>query len=227
LSRRFWKEVETGKLVILNVAVWDEEEERDFWFCDDMPVWSSVHEHIAGRNGAKRRKIRVQTTRFKKVLSRFGLPYYLKIDIEGADSLCLRDLDRHRLPKYISLESECAGSDAPLREDQYLANIRLLKECGYNQFRLVNQNTLIPLSKSNINRVLDAKYRARFRREIERKNKWRFPEGSSGPWGEGIPGAWMTFSDAIDVYRMARELFFLAANMPLYGFWFDWHATKF
>jgi hypothetical protein len=46
----------------------------------------------------------VPCRRFASVLEEFGVPYYLKVDIEGDDILCLQDLNPQRLPKSMSME---------------------------------------------------------------------------------------------------------------------------
>src|SRR5262249_35138528 len=51
-----------------------------------------------------------------------------------------------------------------------------------------------------------------------------FSHGSSGPWGEDVPGGWMTFEKARAVYLRTRRWFF-TREQPLYSFWYDWHAT--
>jgi hypothetical protein len=65
----------------------------------------------------------------------YGVPYYLKIDIEGADMLCLEGL----LPfqgrsNFVSFESDRRSMPA-LR-----AEIGLLKRLRYTKFQLVDQN---------------------------------------------------------------------------------------
>ena len=46
--------------------------------------------------GAESEEIKVESIRFVEILKKFGCPYYLKIDVEGADMLCvnaLKDFD--------------------------------------------------------------------------------------------------------------------------------------
>jgi FkbM family methyltransferase len=224
---RFFNELHAGRLSILNLAVAEEAGECNFWVCDDLTTWSSLDETIAARDGKKYHKIRVKTSRFRDILLEFGSPYYLKVDIETADRFCLADLDNHNLPTFVSVETECGGAETPLTERNYLATFGLLRERGFNRFKLVSQHTLTPVFRSNLNHALDPKYRHTVREQIERDNNWRFPEESSGPWGNGIPGPWMEFTEALDVYCTCRELFFQKWNMPWYLFWFDWHATRF
>ncbi len=224
--KRFRKAIQTGKLVILNVAIAEKAGKRDFWVCEQISAWSSFDKTIAGREGSKCRRIKVKTRRFRDILGKFGTPCYLKIDIEGADGFCLADLDNDNLPTFISVETECGERDVPLTARRYLATLNQLRELGYSRFKLVNQNTLVPVSRSNLNRVVDPRYLASARAETERKSKWSFPLGASGPWGNGIIGPWMDFAEALDVYCTCRELLFRKWNEPWYSFWFDWHATR-
>src|SRR5262249_46095831 len=55
----------------------------------------------------------------------FGTPFYLKIDIEGNDRFCLRDLPA--TPEYVSVEAH------------HLEYLAALYGKGYRQFKLVNQ----------------------------------------------------------------------------------------
>jgi len=64
-----------------------------------------------------------------------------------------------------------------------------------------------------------------FKNTLARRNGgYRFPYGSSGPWGDGIPGRWVTFEKACRFYNSARTKHFSKARVANYSFWFDWHA---
>jgi hypothetical protein len=67
------------------------------------------------------------------VLEEFGIPYYLKIDIEGNDILCVQDLDPRTLPQFISIET---GS---------LNALALLRERGFKRFKCISQFNFLPL----------------------------------------------------------------------------------
>ncbi len=44
---------------------------------------------------------------FAGALRKFGAPYYLKIDIEGCDTVCVRSLAEFKeRPDYVSIESD-------------------------------------------------------------------------------------------------------------------------
>jgi hypothetical protein len=50
--------------------------------------------------------VTVEGLEFAGILKEFGIPHYLKVDIEGADLLCIHALKNFdSLPSYISLES--------------------------------------------------------------------------------------------------------------------------
>ncbi len=97
-AERFENDVAEGRLTILNIAVSEEEAELPFWVCESVSEWSSFDRKIASRQGAPHRRITVHGKRFSDILKMHGVPYYLKVDIEGSDLLCVRALSAHDLP---------------------------------------------------------------------------------------------------------------------------------
>lgn len=89
--------------------------------------------------GARSMEMTVKGRRFESILEEFGIPYYLKVDIEGADLLCvnaLRQFDTK--PRFISIQSTKASWNALLEE------LAMLQELGYQKFKAINQaNTLL------------------------------------------------------------------------------------
>jgi hypothetical protein len=63
-------------------------------------------------------------------LEKYGVPFYLKVDIEGSEALVIRDLSRDDLPQYVSIEMW--GIDS----------ICQLYALGYRKFKVVNQPKL-------------------------------------------------------------------------------------
>jgi FkbM family methyltransferase len=222
---RFFQQIASGQVIILNVAIAEECGYSDFWVCDEVKEWSSLYKQLAGRDDKKHHKIIVRASTFREILTKHGCPHYLKIDIEASDRLCLSALQESALPQFISVESECGGNKS-LTAREYLAIIEKMQGCGYNRFKLVNQHTLVPVNRSTLKDVFDSSYRDATRAGIEQRCKWRFPEGSSGPFGNDIPGPWMECSEATDVYLQCREMFFRMYDVPPYWFWFDWHGTR-
>ena len=70
-------------------------------------VWGTVRDDWAARNarlGAPSVEVEVAVVDLAAVMRRYGVPHYIKIDIEGADDACLGALAHFRSrPKYVSL----------------------------------------------------------------------------------------------------------------------------
>ena len=135
------------QLKILNVGIADENGTKEFYI-NKHSVWSSFDKYIGCRMGygpgsVDRNKsidtkdstvINVPTMKFSDILKEHGIPYYLKIDIEGYDDKCIRSLAGFEyLPKYISCET---GDD---QDSDSLLLLELLYDIGYRRFKLVKQ----------------------------------------------------------------------------------------
>src|SRR5208282_3293937 len=142
--RRFAADVESRRLTILNVGVSGENGIEKFWICETNSVWNSFHRSVANRDGCAHHSIEIQTQRFDDILRRFGIPIYLKIDIEGNDRLCLEALRRTPLPNFISAEDQ--GIDEKVGLPTILV---LLQEIGYRYFKLVSQSDFAPVFRWN------------------------------------------------------------------------------
>ncbi len=236
---RFAKEIQDKRLTLLNVGVSKESGTMEFWV-SDVPEWSSFDRSIASRDGTRHKSVAVATAPFAQILEEYGVPHYLKIDIEGNDRLCVDALKGNTLPTYISVESECVGDTAVLSDDEATAMLVLLRDIGYRRFKLVNQwsgwssvrsNGAAQLGLRLARKVARLKIRGlsgiadRF--TDSRKTAalgFDFSFGSSGPWGEDVPGGWMSFDKAKATYLRERRTFF-ARKQASYSFWYDWHAT--
>jgi FkbM family methyltransferase len=239
--QRFAREVGANRLTLLNVGISATPGMAEFWI-SDCPEWSSFDRGIASRNGTAHQSISIPTVPFAQLLEEHGVPHYLKIDIEGSDGLCVTALNRTNLPRFISVEAECIGDAAGLSEAEAVTNLELLRDAGYRRFKLVNQNygwTSVrssPVSHFCV-RALTSVARGRFRvrglstiadrfTDLGRIGAlgFAFAPGSSGPWGDDIPGAWMTINQARTAYLRERHSFF-SKQQPSFAFWNDWHAT--
>jgi FkbM family methyltransferase len=193
-ERRLQSYVKSGQLVIENKAISD----RDcvsipFYVCDNVSVWGTTQTDWVERNriaGAEVRQISVPSTRFASLIARHGVPYYLKMDIEGADTLCLRDLrtieDR---PKFISLESSLSSFEELIEE------FCLFQALGYTLYKIVPQHQV---NKQRLPQpAREGTYVAH-----------AFAEGSSGAFGDELPGEWIDLEAAIRrfvaIYRKHR-----------------------
>lgn len=223
---RFQQEIEMGRLEILEVAIADKTGRRDFWVCEDLTEWNSLDRHLTARTSKGSRSIAVDTVPFSDILSRRERPWYVKIDIEGSDALCLKALDNSTSPTYISAETECSVDARDLDRDDYLYILRLMNDRGYDSFKLVHQSFLVPINQASFELFFDRDYRIAVRLDVERRCNWQFSLGSSGPFGEDIPGLWMRYGEAVEVYSAFRErLLSKSISAPLQTIWCDWHAT--
>jgi len=217
LRRRFETEIRDGRYTLLHLGIAERDGEAEFWVCDDHPEWSSFDRSIASRAGARHHRETVPTCRFKMLLKRQGIPKYCKIDIEGNDNLCLRDLSPSTRPDYLSVEV--------IRADE---QIRLLEALGYRRFKLISQRTLrqpsealarlkVAVSSGTAASWLFTTIEARTsRRRFE--GAWRFRGGSSGPFGEDAHGHWLTAQEAGELAAI------LARRRDVWD-WFDLHAA--
>jgi FkbM family methyltransferase len=248
-SERFGREIADGRLKILNLAIAKEAGVLPFWICETRPDFSSLDRENARRNGLPHHRIEVQCCRIDSIIEQHGIPYYMKIDIEGADMDCLDSLKTGHTPKYISVEAR--GTDA----------IPRLRDLGYSGFKGVSQLYFFPIDLNYCpeeaefqrlshwmygrNPLLKAARRlgawrpilsrmnaARERMLRHRKlDGWSFGEASSGPFGEETPGRWQSFEEICECCRHYQQL--SAERRPSLfwnpedgGLWMDFHARR-
>jgi FkbM family methyltransferase len=173
--RKFNSYISQGRLEIVNCAVAANEETVPLYVFPEKDDWATIDPRYLERNvgrGKEYQVIHVPGVRFDSILRRYGIPYYLKIDIEGADMMCVKALHGFvNRPMYLSLELTTTAFDHAF---DALANLYSL---GYRRFKLVNQalnHTRVcpnpPREGAYVNAVFDG--------------------NMSGPFGEEAPGAW-------------------------------------
>jgi FkbM family methyltransferase len=176
----------SGQLTLINAAIADRAGPVTFFINQSISVWGTTRENWAKRNerlGAPSRKITVDGIPFGEVLLKHGIPYYLKVDIEGVDRLVLDGLKQFEArPRYVSIESE----EVDFAELQ--AEMALLRYLGYTKFKPVQQQA-VPGTKIRT-KTLDGS-------EIEHV----FEREASGPFGEDIPQPWLSFDDTLREYE--------------------------
>ena len=176
LTKRFEEFINSGRLVLLNLAISDHSGEVTL-FINDKSDWGTTDPEWVKRNqalGFPSRPITVKSDRFERVLQRHGIPYFLKIDIEGADLLCLHALKEFDLrPKFLSIESN------KVSWKKLSAELSVLQSLGYNRFKAINQGYVPHQRQPNPPR--EGVFTSHC-----------FEEGSSGLFGEDSPGLWMS-----------------------------------
>ena len=178
--------LEAGQLTLINAAVAERVGPITFFTNQRISVYGTTSETWAKRNelfGAPSNKVTVTGLRFIDVLAEHGVPYYLKIDIEGSDLLCLHALKSFpSRPKFVSIES------ATVHWADAIAEFSLLRELGYSRFKLVQQRD-VPKQRCP-NPPAEGKY-------VDH----HFEKNSSGLFGDELPGKWMSEREALKSYR--------------------------
>jgi len=245
--KKFHREIREGRLEVLNVGIAEKDGFADFWICEEKPQFNSFHRQIAARDAYSHHSTQIPVLRFASVIERYGVPHYLKIDIEGNDMLCLDDLNPSTLPKYLSVESECPLDEQSGSVEDGLRTLKKLESLGYNRFKLIDQYTFCSLSLppapyyrvdtfarrvfnesplKNIRGLGLISRRLIMRSRLQGRFRWQFPMGSSGVWGEDTPGNWISYGAAEQAYLHYREKHFLASGRKFHSFWCDWHAKQ-
>jgi FkbM family methyltransferase len=245
-ANRFGSEIEAGYLKLLNVGIASEERELPFWVCQTDPALSSFDASIASLGYAVH-ATPVPCRKFRSILDEFGVPFYLKVDIQGNDFLCIEALDPRELPKFLSIEFVI--SDTP--------SLALMHERGFNQFKYISQTYFLPLelppvaearliqhaerlrqSRKTLIRVFrklggDYWIQRQFNR-LRTRNGWVFPAGSSGPFGDELLGRWLGYEEfcmtAREFMRLRREdprtLLWASKGLGSNPYWADLHARS-
>ena len=240
-AKRFAREIADGKLVVANAGIAGIEGELPFWVSAHT-IWSSFDRASASRHGTAHHQVVVPCRKFRSLLEEHGTPFYLKVDIEGNDMLCLVDLARQDLPKYVSVEA----TDIDL--------LNRLHELGYTGFKCISQYNLasieIPpsLEQKRLERIQKLLYTKNWFVRLARglgAKKWllrqitgpfmlrghTFPIGSSGPFGDDLPGRWQNFQEMSETYQRCHRwndegrasLFWTDTPRSL---WADFHAKR-
>ena len=240
-AERLRPHIQRGDLTILNVAIAASDAVLPFWICDDHDAWSSFDRSVAARDGAKHHRIDVPSRRFRSILEQVGRPHAIKVDIEGHDLICTRDLDGDTLPKYLSIEMG----------EAVLNNLTLFRDLGFTSFKLINQRYFLPVERRTekfaraLGTLRDSRalpvralrnlggralYNVYFSR-CRSLHGWSFPAGSSGPFGEDTKGQWQSFAeflDTIEHFHRLRDAGDLSLHwgQASYSFWADIHMRS-
>lgn len=212
---RFQQEITSGQMVIEPFGICDHPGTATFWINEERDVFSSFHRTRAHRGGTRCRSVEVECVTFGTLLKKYGVPYYLKLDVEGEEAHCLKSLQSFGLPKYISVEAES------------LAYLLLLWQLGYRQFKVVDQmrhNSQFPDFKNDnaFSRLAKrvCSYTDRFK---NRAFRVQFPRGCSGPFGEDTTGSWQTVEEVAYNWLHLHFGHHHRGSLSVTS-WYDFHA---
>lgn len=233
---RFAAAIAVGRLTIVNKAIAAQQGKADFWICDEQRVWNSFDKSIASRNGLPCHTVKVQTVPLRDIFAEHGVPHYLKLDIEGHDHIAAADISPEDTPEFVSLEINSV-------DDFYL-----LRSKGYQRFKCIQQGYFTPVLSPSLSLRSAAgvavtrlksmpwvnQLRAAYRvirpphPASPRPDAWVFAPGSSGPFGDETPGAWLPFEEVLHAWlsqQLGHELGY-RVQPPGFQVWYDLHARK-
>lgn len=201
-GKEYAKEVESGRLTIIDRALWYAVDETiSFYLNPIKDDWSSAFKGWAEKGGHATQEIKVPTITLSRMFDLYGVPYFIKCDIEGADELFVRQLLADgRRPTFISIEA--VSLDA----------LALLFAAGYDRVQIVNQ--AFSGSVAPPNPALEGEF-----------VPVQFDGHMSGLFGRELPAAgWQTFvaatQDYLDFMRLHRRNELLAHG------WLDFHVAS-
>jgi FkbM family methyltransferase len=203
-TKRLTEFIDQGQLTIVQGAIADPNLIGDgrktvpFYKNWDVSAWGTVRADWVDRNarlGTASTVTEVPAINFADAIRQFGVPYFMKIDIEGCDTVCVSALSEfEERPTYISIESDKTGIENIERE------IDLFTKLGYTSFQAVEQSA-IPLSQSPPHPPREGKYVAQ-----------RFENGSSGLFGLDLEDQWKSRQEILRQYRLIRLGFLLLGD---------------
>jgi FkbM family methyltransferase len=181
--------IRNGKLVIVEGAIVGLSYPGDtvkFYKNNKNTLWGTASPYFVERNitfGADSTMIRVPRINFGDCLAKLGVPYYLKIDIEGMDTECLRALLQvEGRPAYVSVESDKTDFKEVAEE------LEILTQLGYTSFQAIQQTTVH-------RQVVPAP--SQEGAAIEHV----FKRGASGLFGKDLPERWKSLDQIRDQYK--------------------------
>ena len=192
---KFARAIRENRLTIVEGAIVENVSEKKvkFYRNRDHSLWGSTRDDWAYRNevmGTSNEVIEIASIDFRKCLEKYGVPFYLKADIVGSETICLRALlDFDERPSYLSIRSEKVIFNR-LEEE-----FRLLEKLGYDRFQAVQQD------------VTD--FQVEFASFDDEKILYAFEEGASGVFGEDLTGKWKSREEILKEYRKIFVLYWL------------------
>lgn len=231
---RFENEIRQGRMKIINAGVLKEPGEFTFYRNLRDDGYSSFLPE-KGKRGGKWEELKIPCVTTQHLIEEHGRPFFMKVDIEGADFQTLHSITPAIAPTYVSLELNCVD---PILER--------LVELGYSAFKFVKGENywptppifdhqigwrvlrkigrLAPFVRNGISRLPQ---RLHPNSEYDPPGKHSpagYPFGcySSGPFGEQAAGSWLTVAAALRWFAVLKNNYRRAGKED--SFWWDLHA---
>lgn len=201
MRKRFSKQLLNQTLTIVSAAIGRfDTADIPFFVNPDKDDWSSVFKEVANKQTTNLVELRVPTISLGELFENFGVPRYMKVDIELGDTAVIESLlDRTERPKFVSAE---------LHDIRILS---LLAAAGYQKFQITNQ-----WLNGFLNQVVPAREGSPY---WPRRGMGGF---HSGHFGEELPHEeWLGLEEAMSMF-LANSVATKAGLMK--SSWFDLHA---
>ena len=208
----FAPELASGQLTVVDAAIAPDPGEIELSICaDDLGSSTLFDQRITHRH--VKRTCRVRAITLADLIGEYGTPYHMKIDIEGADRLCVLALDASHRPDYLSFEV-----DENLEE--LLAHAGRV---GYRRFKLIGQCSFLEIGNEHGLRARASRRAMRLLgfdepQRVRRAGRWFELMHSSGPAPWCSDGGWHPAAALLAKWRHAK------AHDYLMG-WYDVHAA--
>jgi FkbM family methyltransferase len=193
--------IQNGRFTIVENALHTRSNEIIKFFINPLKDdWGSLERNAAEKGVGVAEETSVWTISLQDLIARYGVPYYIKCDIEGGDAIFVRSLlSLSARPAFVSIEAT-SGED-----------IAILLACGYDRFQIVNQynhpNVKCPFPAREGN-YIDA----------------GFTHETSGLFGKELPPEkWDDFTSALLKFTDWYDLHNRDPNLAI-G-WLDVHCT--
>lgn len=211
-QQKFAPQLASGQLVCVHAAVAASADPVELIVSgDDLGASSIVGGKVAHRRPIG--SITVQGMTMQELFARHGVPYYMKVDIEGADRLCVLGLTPKARPDYVSFE---IGDDV----EELIAHAQTV---GLTRFKIINQVCLRELAHERsfsdraVLRLIRSLGYAQ-PRMIRRDGRFFSAGLCSGPVPWKTDGRWYTGTETISRWRTAKVVNAGSA-------WYDIHAS--
>jgi FkbM family methyltransferase len=190
---RFTEALSEARLEIVRGAIADVPGDNvTFFIHSTVSEWGTVDQAWVARNDrliGGSAPVTVPKVNVAAVLERTGMPFYMKVDIEGADGICFDAIRRFTSrPRYVSLESSKTRNG-------FERELTMLRRLGYDEFALIQQATIGGSTIETHTRS-------------GRSLTYQFEPAASGGFGIDITG-WTDQNGAIRAYRIPRAMYAL------------------
>lgn len=212
--KRLQNYISTGQLTLIEKAICEDVGGKtDFLINTNHTDWGTLDPKWNAQYGDDVERITVSCTTIKEIIPEGEQVYYAKIDIEGADIICLKQLRGFELPKYISVELLTFNNILD-KNVNCLELISELLNLGYKKFQIVDQ------SKNHLTKCPHPAREGKY-------TNYKFDGYCSGLFGKELPiDKWTDIEEILFKYF---HYFYNTKNCKGESLnkdgWFDLHAT--